>query len=61
MVLLLLLLLLTAAAAAAASAATGVVAFAPGFPVSSPADFEAVKRIAMEVGNDVDDHGYVPG
>jgi len=58
-VLLLLLLLLTAAAGVAA--ATGVVACTPGFPVSSPADFEAVKRIAMEVGNDVDDHGYVPG
>ncbi|KAJ7961697.1 2-isopropylmalate synthase 2 [Quillaja saponaria] len=32
-----------------------------GFPASSKDDFEAVKMIAMEVGNNVDDEtGYVP-
>jgi len=31
-----------------------------GFPVASPDDFEAVRSIAMEVGNNVDDDGYVP-
>eukprot|EP00775_Hariotina_reticulata_P010039 gene10039-10195_t len=38
----------------------GVDVIEAGFPVSSPADFEAVKRIACEVGNDVDERGYVP-
>ncbi|XP_065848185.1 2-isopropylmalate synthase 2, chloroplastic-like [Euphorbia lathyris] len=31
-----------------------------GFPVASKAEFEAVKSIAMEVGNSVDEDGYVP-
>lgn len=31
-----------------------------GFPVASPDDFEAVRAIAMDVGNAVDDDGYVP-
>lgn len=31
-----------------------------GFPVASPDDFYAVKNIAMEVGNDVHEDGYVP-
>ena len=31
-----------------------------GFPVASPNDFEAVRTIAMEVGNAVDQDGYVP-
>jgi isopropylmalate/homocitrate/citramalate synthase len=31
----------------------GVDVIEAGFPVSSPADFEAVKQIAMEVGNEV--------
>lgn len=31
-----------------------------GFPVASPDDFEAVRCIAMEVGNDVHPDGYVP-
>ncbi|XVF84451.1 hypothetical protein PTKIN_Ptkin17bG0038000 [Pterospermum kingtungense] len=32
----------------------------PGFPASSKDDFEAVKTIAKEVGNAVDENGYVP-
>ena len=31
-----------------------------GFPVASPDDFEAVKAIATEVGNEVHPDGYVP-
>lgn len=31
----------------------GVDVIEAGFPISSPADFEAVKAIAIEVGNDV--------
>ncbi len=31
-----------------------------GFPIASPDDFEAVRAIAMDVGNAVDDDGYVP-
>lgn len=31
-----------------------------GFPVASPDDFEAVRAIAIEVGNLVDEDGYVP-
>lgn len=31
----------------------GVDVIEAGFPVSSPADFEAVKQIAIEVGNEV--------
>lgn len=38
----------------------GVDVIEAGFPVSSPADFEAVKQIAMEVGNEVQEDGYVP-
>lgn len=38
----------------------GVDIIEAGFPVASPDDFEAVRRIAMEVGNDVQADGYVP-
>jgi hypothetical protein len=35
----------------------GVDVIEAGFPVSSPADFEAVKQIAIEVGNEVQVRG----
>ncbi|KAL8130206.1 hypothetical protein V2J09_019361 [Rumex salicifolius] len=38
----------------------GVDIIEAGFPASSAADLEAVKTIAVEVGNDVDEDGYVP-
>ncbi|KAJ1385831.1 Pyruvate carboxyltransferase [Sesbania bispinosa] len=38
----------------------GVDIIEAGFPAASKDDFEAVKMIAQEVGNAVDDHGYVP-
>ncbi|KAL3752698.1 hypothetical protein ACJRO7_000149 [Eucalyptus globulus] len=38
----------------------GVDIIEAGFPAASPDDFEAVKAIALEVGNAVDPHGYVP-
>lgn len=38
----------------------GVDIIEAGFPVASPDDFEAVRAIAMDVGNAVDDTGYVP-
>lgn len=38
----------------------GVDIIEAGFPASSKDDFEAVKTIAMEVGNAVDRDGYVP-
>ncbi len=38
----------------------GVDIIEAGFPMASPDDFEAVKSIAMEVGNDVQPDGYVP-
>ena len=38
----------------------GVDIIEAGFPVASPDDFEAVKAIAVEVGNDVQPDGYVP-
>ncbi|GLC41026.1 2-isopropylmalate synthase 1, chloroplastic [Pleodorina starrii] len=38
----------------------GVDIIEAGFPVASPDDFEAVRTIAMEVGNDVQPDGYVP-
>lgn len=38
----------------------GVDIIEAGFPIASPDDFEAVRAIAMEVGNDVQDDGYVP-
>jgi len=38
----------------------GVDIIEAGFPVASPDDFEAVRSIAMEVGNDVQADGYVP-
>ncbi|XP_030528190.1 2-isopropylmalate synthase A-like isoform X2 [Rhodamnia argentea] len=38
----------------------GVDVIEAGFPTSSKDDFEAVKAIALEVGNAVDAHGYVP-
>eukprot|EP00249_Psilotum_nudum_P016924 c26056_g2_i1 orf=616-2499(-) len=31
-----------------------------GFPISSPDDLEAVKAISKEVGNEIDEDGYVP-
>lgn len=31
-----------------------------GFPAASKDDFEAVKQIALDVGNAVDNDGYVP-
>nr|QKY15169.1 2-isopropylmalate synthase (IPMS) [Polytomella parva] len=38
----------------------GVDIIEAGFPMASPDDFEAVKNIAMTVGNDVQPDGYVP-
>ena len=38
----------------------GVDIIEAGFPVASPDDFEAVRGIAMDVGNAVDADGYVP-
>ncbi|KAG8644291.1 2-isopropylmalate synthase 2, chloroplastic isoform X2 [Manihot esculenta] len=38
----------------------GVDIIEAGFPAASKDDFEAVKTIAMEVGNAVDEDGYVP-
>lgn len=38
----------------------GVDIIEAGFPISSPDDLEAVKTIAKEVGNNVDEDGYVP-
>ncbi|XP_027366249.1 2-isopropylmalate synthase 2, chloroplastic-like [Abrus precatorius] len=38
----------------------GVDIIEAGFPAASKDDFEAVKMIAQEVGNAVDEHGYVP-
>ncbi|KAI5078560.1 hypothetical protein GOP47_0006231 [Adiantum capillus-veneris] len=38
----------------------GVDIIEAGFPIASPDDLEAVKLIAREVGNDVNDDGYVP-
>lgn len=38
----------------------GVDIIEAGFPVASPDDFEAVRTIAKEVGNDVQADGYVP-
>ena len=38
----------------------GVDIIEAGFPVASPDDFEAVRSIALEVGNAVDEDGYVP-
>jgi 2-isopropylmalate synthase len=38
----------------------GVDVIEAGFPVASPDDFEAVRLIAQEVGNDVQPDGYVP-
>eukprot|EP00898_Chlorokybus_atmophyticus_P002100 jgi/Chlat1/2891/Chrsp2S04657 len=38
----------------------GVDIIEAGFPIASPDDLEAVRTIAMDVGNKVDEHGYVP-
>ncbi|KAL9668973.1 hypothetical protein QQ045_006514 [Rhodiola kirilowii] len=38
----------------------GVDVIEAGFPASSPVDFKAVETIAKEVGNRVDEDGYVP-
>jgi len=38
----------------------GVDIIEAGFPIASPDDFEAVRAIAMEIGNDVQSDGYVP-
>ena len=38
----------------------GVDIIEAGFPVASPDDFDAVRSIAMDVGNAVDADGYVP-
>ena len=38
----------------------GVDIIEAGFPVASPDDFEAVKSIAVEVGNKLDAEGHVP-
>lgn len=38
----------------------GVDIIEAGFPIASPDDFEAVRAIALEVGNDVQPDGYVP-
>jgi 2-isopropylmalate synthase len=38
----------------------GVDIIEAGFPIASPDDLEAVRLIAKEVGNQVDDDGYVP-
>lgn len=42
------------------SSIAGVDIIEAGFPVASPDDFEAVRAIAMDVGNAVDADGYVP-
>lgn len=39
---------------------TGVDIIEAGFPIASPDDFEAVKAIATQVGNEVHPDGYVP-
>lgn len=38
----------------------GVDIIEAGFPIASPDDFDAVRRIAVEVGNEVYEDGYVP-
>ncbi|OIT28574.1 PREDICTED: 2-isopropylmalate synthase A-like [Nicotiana attenuata] len=38
----------------------GVDVIEAGFPAASDADFELVKLVAQEVGNNVDEQGYVP-
>lgn len=38
----------------------GVDIIEAGFPIASPDDFDAVRRIAMDVGRSVDADGYVP-
>ena len=38
----------------------GVDIIEAGFPVASPDDFDAVRSIALDVGNNVDEDGYVP-
>lgn len=38
----------------------GVDIIEAGFPAASPDDFDAVRSIALDVGNRVDDDGYVP-
>jgi 2-isopropylmalate synthase len=38
----------------------GVDIIEAGFPVASPDDFDAVRSIALEIGNAVDADGYVP-
>jgi 2-isopropylmalate synthase len=38
----------------------GVDIIEAGFPVASPDDFDAVRSIALEIGNAVDANGYVP-
>ncbi|KAL2920815.1 2-isopropylmalate synthase 2 chloroplastic [Bienertia sinuspersici] len=38
----------------------GVDIIEAGFPAASKTDFEAVKAIALEVGNEVDEEGHVP-
>ena len=38
----------------------GVDIIEAGFPVASPDDFDAVRSIALDVGNVVDEDGYVP-
>jgi 2-isopropylmalate synthase len=38
----------------------GVDIIEAGFPIASPDDLEAVRLIAQEVGNNVDEDGYVP-
>ena len=38
----------------------GVDIIEAGFPIASPDDLNAVRQIAKEVGQNVDEHGYVP-
>lgn len=38
----------------------GVDIIEAGFPIASPDDFAAVQRVAIEVGNEVFEDGYVP-
>ena len=38
----------------------GVDIIEAGFPVASPDDFDAVRSIAIDVGNSIDEDGYVP-
>ena len=38
----------------------GVDVIEAGFPITSPDDLDAVRQVAMSVGNEVDDDGYVP-